>query len=141
MSGEWDEQQKIGRCVEDQSMQQHPEKDRGQPYIIFYLRISQINFFSIPEYIVPVFFDKVHFVEGNVEFVTDISSVLSVMVRCAMTSLICQVPIGHERSNHIESCTRKYKQKYMHFFTVSLHKRANIQLFYDTTYMEITTFL
>lgn len=60
-----------------------------------------------PEHIIPVLFDKVDFMEGYVEFVTHKASVLSVMVCCAMTRLIGQVPVCHERSNHIESCTQQ----------------------------------
>ena len=30
MSGEWDEQQKIGCCIEDTSRQQRPEMDKGK---------------------------------------------------------------------------------------------------------------
>ena len=45
MSGEWDEQQKIGCCIEDPSTQQRPETDKRkrERHIIVGTNINVIN--------------------------------------------------------------------------------------------------
>ena len=45
--GEWDEQQKIGRCIEDPSRQQRPETDNG-PFKC-YVRRMGVGVSNFPE--------------------------------------------------------------------------------------------
>lgn len=59
----------------------------------------------LPKHFIPVLFNKVDFMELNIQFVTHILSVFKVIIGSTLTFFICNIPISHKDSLNVETCT------------------------------------
>ena len=66
--------------------------------------IAIVNYSILPEHIVPIFFDKVHLLAGNVEVGAHFTHLCPLQLHLALPPLLTLIPVAHKHTHHLPAC-------------------------------------